>query len=127
MRTVVSYKEGIDEELDIPSQLPDPTANRILVAPKQVDEKTDGGIFLSEERRSKESDASVLFCVLKLGPDAYNDKSKFPNGPWCKEGDWVILPAYSGAKVFVQGMEFRIINDDTVHAVIEDPRSVARA
>lgn len=125
--TIVSYKDGMDEDPDIPSQLPDPTGYRLLVAPKQVDEKTEGGIVLPDERREKESDASVVYCVLKLGPDAYDDKIKFPNGPWCEAGDWVILPAYSGTKFFVQGMEFRIINDDTVHAVIDDPRTVARA
>ena len=124
---VVSYKQGMDEEPDHPSQLPDPTGFRILVAPKQVDEKTGGGIVIPEERKDKESDASIVYCVLKLGPDAYDDKRKFPNSPWCEEGDWVILPSYAGIKFFVEGMEFRIINDDTVHAVIEDPRTVARA
>jgi len=125
--TVVSYD---DKEADVnasPSQLPEPTGYRILVIPKAVSETTSEGIDLPDERREKESDASVVFCVLKLGPDAYKDERKFPDGAWCKEGDWVILPSYAGTKVLVHGQELRIINDDTVHAVIDDPRSVARA
>lgn len=124
--TVVSYSDEAYGNTVKASQLPEPTGYRILVAPKQVEEKTAGGIHLPEERVDKESDASIVFCVLKLGPDAYLDKKKFPEGPWCKEGDWIIAPSYSGTRIKIHGMDFRIINDDTVHAVIDDPRFVAR-
>lgn len=124
---IAGYDDS-DVEIDAsPSQLPVPTGYRMLVIPKEVKEATEGGIYLPDERRDKESDASVVFCVLAIGPDAYKDTKKFPGGPWCKEGDWVILPSYAGTKILVHGQEFRIINDDTVHAVIDDPRAVARA
>jgi co-chaperonin GroES (HSP10) len=125
--TVVSYSDSPYGSTVKASQLPEPTGYRILVAPKEVEETTSGGIHLPDERRDKESDASIVFCVLKLGPDAYQDPKKFPAGAWCKEGDWVILPSYAGTRLKIHGMEFRIINDDTVHAVIDDPRAVARA
>jgi co-chaperonin GroES (HSP10) len=125
--TVVSYDDEKPEVVGAPSQIPVPTGYRILVAPKPVEEKTKSGLYLSETRVQEETDASVVFCVIALGDTAYQDEKKFPSGPWCKKGDWVILPAYAGSKIFIHGMEFRIVNDDTVHAVVEDPREVARA
>ena len=65
--------------------------------------------------------------VLKLGPDAYQDKNRFPSGPWCQEGDWVVFRPYSGTRMKIYGKEFRLINDDTVEAVVEDPTGVVRA
>ena len=65
--------------------------------------------------------------VLKMGEDCYQDKERYPNGPWCKTGDWVVFRAYSGTRLNIYGKEFRIINDDTVEAVVEDPRGVVRA
>lgn len=127
LASVVSYEEDPVKKEDLPSQLPEPTGYRLLVMPRTVDEKTKGGIVLPDERRDKENAASILYCVLKLGSDAYKDKAKFPNGPWCEKGDWVILPAYAGTRVRVRGIDFRIVNDDTVQAIVEDPRGVGRA
>ena len=70
---------------------------------------------------------TVCAYVLKMGDLCYKDKDKFPLGPWCKEGDWVIFRAYSGTRIRIHGREFRLINDDTVEAVVEDPRGVSRA
>jgi len=120
----------IDEEsleLDIPTQMPEPTGYRMLLAPLEVGKKTDGGIYLPDQRRADESAASIVACIVKMGPDCYQDNKKFPNGPWAKVGDWVIIPSYSGTHIKVKGMDFRIVNDDTIHAVVEDPRGVARA
>ena len=125
--SVVSYDSDPAEKPKSPLQLPEPTGYRMLVTPKQVSEKTEGGILLPEERRDKESEASMIMCVMKMGEDCYMDKKKFPNGPWCKVGDWVIVPSYAGTRVLINGMHFRIINDDTVQAVVEDPRGVGRA
>jgi chaperonin GroES len=124
--SVVSYSNKEYGNTIAPKQLPVPTGYRILVCPKEVEEKTESGIHLPDERVEKENDASILFCVIALGPDAYNNPTKFPNGPWCKAGDWVILSSYNGTRFKVQGMEFRVINDDTVLAVVDDPRRVAR-
>jgi co-chaperonin GroES (HSP10) len=125
--SVVSYSNEAYGNTIAPRQLPDPTGYRILVAPKAVEATTQTGIHLPDERVEKENDASIVFCVIKLGSDAYKDSKKFPDGPWCKEGDWIVLSSYAGTRFKVQGMEFRIINDDTVLAVIDDPRRVSRA
>jgi co-chaperonin GroES (HSP10) len=77
--------------------------------------------------REKESLATVVGFVLKVGSLAYKDTNKFPDGPWCKEGDWVLFRAYSGTRIKIHGREFRIINDDTVEGVVDDPRGIARA
>jgi len=73
-----------------------------------------------------ESTASIIGFVLKTGPDAYSDKERFPNGAWCKEGDFVIFRSYSGTRFKVSGKEFRLINDDTVEGVVDDPRGYTR-
>jgi len=122
--------EAIQYSSDEPrtaSQLPEPTGYRLLIALPEVEEMTEGGIYITDERRTAESVASVVGYVMKVGPDAYSDEKRFPNGPWCKEGDWIVMRAYSGTRLRIHGKELRIINDDSVEAVIEDPRGVARA
>jgi len=109
-----------------PSQLPEPKGFKLLIALPEVDEKTEGGILKSSETIRNESVATIVGFVLKLGPDAYKDEKRFPNGPYCGEGDWVVFRAYSGTRVKIHGKEFRLINDDTVEAVIDDPRGVER-
>jgi co-chaperonin GroES (HSP10) len=74
----------------------------------------------------EEHSTTVLF-VVKVGPDAYKDEGKFPHGPWCKEGDFVLVRAYSGTRFKIHGREFRLLNDDQVEAVVEDPRGYTRA
>ena len=73
-----------------------------------------------------EQTASIVGLVVEMGPDAYLDKSKFPNGPYCKKGDFVIFRSYSGTRFKVKNEEFRLINDDTVEAVVDDPRGFIR-
>ena len=108
-------------------QLPEPTGYRMLIALPEVKQKTDGGIIRPDDLRNKEQQAASIGFVIKMGPDCYTDKSRFPNGPWCKEGDWILIRAYAGSKVKIHGKEFRIINDDTVEAVVEDPTGYERA
>jgi len=107
--------------------LPEPSGYRLLIALPEVEEQTEGGLYIPDERRVAESVASIVGYVMKMGPDAYADEKRFPNGPWCKEGDWVVMRAYSGTRVRIHGKEFRLINDDSVEAVVEDPRGVVRA
>jgi len=116
-----------NEEPKAAEQLPSPSGYRLLIALPEVEETTEGGLYIPEERRYAESVASIVGFVLKAGPDAYGDEKRFPNGPWCEEGDWVVMRAYSGTRVRIHGKEFRIINDDSVEAVVEDPRGVVRA
>ncbi len=107
-------------------QLPEPRGFKILIALPELEEKTDGGIYLPEQVRNTEALATVVGFVFKMGDLCYLDEKKFPNGPWCNEGDWVLFRAYSGTRIKIHGKEFRLINDDMVEAVVEDPRGISR-
>lgn len=108
-------------------RLPEPKGYRLLIAIPEISEKTEGGLYIPDERRSGEETASIIGYVLKVGPEAYADPSRFPTGPWCQKGDFVIFRSYSGTRFKVSGKEFRLINDDTVEAVVADPRGYTRA
>jgi|TARA_R110002020_G_scaffold88008_1_gene216510 co-chaperonin GroES (HSP10) len=111
-----------------PTELPDPCGWHILIGLPEADEKTDGGIIKTDDYRHVEQVASVVGFVMKMGPLCYKDKDKFPSGPWCKEGDFVFIPPFSGVRLFHKsGIELRLINDDTVQAVVDDPRGWRRA
>jgi co-chaperonin GroES (HSP10) len=108
--------------------VPDPTGFKLLCMVPPSKETFDGtGIVKADMVRNAEEQTSHTLFVVKVGPDAYKDTTKFPSGPWCKEGDFVICRAYAGTRIKVFGREMRLINDDQVDAVIEDPRGVARA
>ncbi len=112
-------------------ELPQPSGYRILIAiPKKDETFRDSKIIIAETERRKEEIASIVGLVVKLGPQAYADPDKFPDGPWCKEGDFIIMRSYSGTRFKVTtpdgDQEFRLINDDTVEAVVADPRVVTR-
>ena len=115
------------EEEQIAKQLPEPCGYRILIALPNPEEKTEGGIIKAASLVERESVGSICGFVMKLGPDAYADERRFPNGAYCKEGDWIIMRSYSGTRFLVHGKEFRLINDDSVEAVVEDPRGVVKA
>ena len=112
---------------DLHAKLPEPTGYRLLIALPEIDDKTQGGVIMPDGLVKDESTASIIGFVLKIGPDAYSDKERFPNGAWCKEGDFVIFRSYSGTRFKVAGKEFRLINDDTVEGVVDDPRGYTRA
>lgn len=112
---------------DRAKQLPDPSGYRILCAIPEAEEKTEGGIYKADEtKRFEELTTPVLF-VVKIGPDAFKDKKRFPSGPWCKEGDFILTRPHAGSRVTIHGREFRLINDDSVEAIVEDPRGISRA
>lgn len=117
-----------DEELKA-SQLPTPTGYKLLIALPSVEEKTDGGIIRPDSLIKAEETATIVGYVLAVGPLAYQDPAKFPTGPWCKQGDFVVFRSYSGTRLkrAKGGQEFRLINDDTVEAVVDDPRGWMRA
>jgi len=112
------------------TMLPEPTGWKLLCAVPEVSEKIDGTeLDLVRDRntmRQEEGATTVLF-VMKVGPDAYKDQTKFPAGAWCKEGDFVLVRTYSGTRFKIFGKEFRLINDDQVDAVVQDPRGLTRA
>jgi co-chaperonin GroES (HSP10) len=109
------------------TQLPEVKGFRILCAVPNVDEKYESGIIKADKTKHIEEHSTVVLFVIKVGDMAYADKERFPTGPWCKEGDFVITRAYSGTRIKIHGKEFRIINDDTVEAVVDDPRGYERA
>ena len=108
-------------------KLPTPVGYHLLIALPDTKETTDGGVYLPDEHRSREETASIIGYVLEVGPDAYADTDKFPSGGWCKPGDYIIFRSYSGTRFKFAGKEFRLINDDTVEAVVADPRGYTRA
>ena len=107
--------------------LPKPTGWRILVLPYKAKEKTKGGIILSDKTVTESQIATNCGLVLDMGPDAYNDKDKFPNGPWCKKKDWVLFARYAGSRIYIDGGELRILNDDEILGTIEDPEDILHA
>ncbi len=105
-------------------RLPEPTGWRILVLPYKGQGKTKGGIILSDQTMEERGFSTVTGYVLKVGPDAYRDKERFPNGPWCKEKDWIIFGRYAGSRFGIEGGEVRILNDDEIIAVVNDPEDI---
>lgn len=108
-------------------QLPDPSGFKILCALPEIEEKYDSGLLKADSTRRTEEIMATVYFVVKLGPDCYKDKDRFPTGPWCKEGDFILVRPFSGTRVLIHGKEFRIINDDSVEGVVQDPRGVSRA
>jgi len=108
-------------------KLPTPVGYHLLIATLDVQEKTTGGVYRPDSMKNAEQTASIIGMVIAVGADAYSDANKFSSGPWCKEGDFVIFRSYSGTRFKIGGKEFRLINDDTVEAVVDDPRGFARA
>lgn len=118
-----------DDEVDfsnVEKLLPAPTGYRVLVALPTVEEKSKGGIIKPDQYLDLERVASIVAMVVSLGPDAYGDTAKFPNGAWCKQGDWVMIRSYAGTRFTINGQEYRLINDDTIDAVVPDPRAIKR-
>jgi len=115
-----------DDESRKAKLLPDPKGYKILIALPEPDEMTEGGILKATETMQTEEIGSICGLVLKLGPDAYSDKNRFPSGAFCEEGDFILMRSYSGTRFKVQGKEFRLINDDSVEAVVEDPRGIVK-
>jgi co-chaperonin GroES (HSP10) len=110
-------------------QLPKPSGYRILCAipeaDKQFEESEIGLMKADETMRNEETLTTVLF-VVELGPDCYKDTTKFPTGPWCKQGDFILIRPYAGSRLVIHGREFRIINDDSVEGIVDDPRGIKR-
>ena len=119
-------EKRIDETnvANIQDELPIPSGWRLLVLPFTPKEKTKGGIIIAQEALDKARIATNCGYVVKMGPMAYGDKEKFPSGPWCKKGDWVIFARYAGSRLPIEGGEVRLLNDDGVLGTIKDPESV---
>lgn len=108
-------------------QVPDPTTYHLLCMVPKAEEEYESGLIKAGQTQHYEELLSPVLFVVKMGPDAYADKSRFPNGPSCKVGDFVLVRPNTGTRLKIHGQEFRIINDDSVEATIQDPRGVKRA
>jgi len=105
-------------------RLPDPTGWRLLVLPYKGQGKTKGGVILTDKHIEERSFTTVTALVLKTGPDCYKDEKRFPDGPWCKKGDWIVFGRYAGSRFGIEGGEVRILNDDEIIAVVKDPEDI---
>lgn len=120
-------KDSIDpNKMDegVLERIPVPTGWRIVVLPYRPPPTTKGGIVLAKEAVDKQQIATVCGYVVEVGPLAYKDSDKFPDGPWCQKGDWVIFARYAGARINIEGGEIRILNDDEILARVKDPEDV---
>lgn len=108
-------------------RLPAPVGYKMLIVKPELNATTAGGIALASETTRREEAGAVVGLVLKQGDLCYKDTEKFPTGPWCKEGDFVLLRAYSGSRFSVDGKEFIIVNDDMIEGTVADPRGINRA
>ena len=108
-------------------QIPGPSGFHILCMVPEIEGKFDSGIVKADITINYEERLSTVLFVVNLGPDCYKDPTRFPTGAWCKEGDFVLVRPNSGTRLKIHGREFRIINDDNVEGVVQDPRGIARA
>ena len=106
------------------SKLPKPTGWRMLILPFKMKEKTKGGLILADAALERQQVASQCGLVLKMGPDCYKDKERYADGPWCKEGEWVMFARYAGSRIKIEGGEIRLLNDDEVLATIKNPEDI---
>jgi len=107
-------------------QLPIPSGYRILCAIPEAEATFDSGIVKSDETMRNEEVLSTVLFVVSMGPDCYKDQTRFPNGAWCKQGDFVLVRPNAGTRLVIHDREFRLINDDSVEAVVQDPRGIRR-
>ena len=105
------------------NKLPKPTGWRLLVLPFKMPEKTKGGLYIGQDTLERQQVASTCGLVLETGPHCY-DEEKFPEGPWCKKGDWIIFARYAGSRIKIDGGEIRLLNDDEVLATVENPEDI---
>ena len=114
-------------EAEMEQQLPKPVGYRLLIALPTVEIEFESGILKADRTLHEERIMTTIGIVLDMGAEAYSDKGRFPNGPWCEIGDYVVIRPHTGTRLHVNGQELRLINDDSIEAVVADPRGVTRA
>jgi co-chaperonin GroES (HSP10) len=125
MKTMTEQVVVTDEEME--QQIPKPVGYRVLIALPTIEETYDSGIVKADRTLNEERILSTMGIVLDMGGEAYSDKERFPNGPWCKVGDFVMFRPNSGTRFKVNGQELRLLNDDSIEAVVPDPKGITRA
>lgn len=108
------------------TQLPRPSGWKVLCAIPEVDREYDSGLVKADETLRVEETLTTVLFVVDLGPDCYTDKTRYPSGPWCKKGDFVLVRPNAGSRLVIHGKEFRMINEDSVEGVVDDPRGIKR-
>ena len=116
-----------ETDADKAKQLPEPSGYHILVAIPEIEDKFESGIIKADSTMHYEEVLSTVFFVVKMGPDCYKDEKRFPSGPWCQIGDFILARPNSGTRLKIHGREFRLINDDSVEGIVQDPRGISRA
>jgi co-chaperonin GroES (HSP10) len=129
---ILAIPDHVQNQIDaetFEAQLPKPVGYRVLVALPEVEEEYEGGIIKAESVRKREYIMSIMGLVLDMGDLAYKDESRFgkDNAPWCKVGDYVMFRMNTGTRFTVSGKEYRLMNDDSIEAVIADPRGITHA
>jgi co-chaperonin GroES (HSP10) len=126
-----AYVDVIDKALNpdaiggtLLERMPDPTGWRLLILPYRGKGKTEGGVYLPNKVVEEQTVSTQVGYVLKVGPLAYNDPEKFPSGPWCEQGNWVMFARYAGSRFKIDGGEVRILNDDEILARINEPEDI---
>ena len=123
---VVGSYQTEDTNEEKAAQLPTPSGYRILCAIPEADKEYDSGLAKADITMRNEEVLTTVLFVVALGPEAYKDESKFPSGAWCKKGDFILVRPNSGSRLLIHGREFRLVNDDSVEAVVLDPRGISR-
>ena len=124
-KIVGSYKSSATTE-EKATQLPRPSGWKILCAIPEIEKEYESGLIKADETLHIEETLTTVLFVVKLGPDCYTDKTRYPSGPWCKEGDFILVKPYTGGRLIIHGREFRMINEDAVDGVVDDPRGIRR-
>ena len=120
----IKLKQKEENKTPALEKVPQATGWRMIILPYRGSEKTKGGIVLTGKAVEEQQLTTNVGLILNMGPDAYGDKDKFPNGPWCAKGDWIVFAKYAGSRVKIEGGEIRILNDDEVLAKLKDPEDV---
>lgn len=120
----IKLKQKEENKTPALEKVPQATGWRMVILPYRGSEKTKGGIVLTGKAVEEQQLTTNVGLILNMGPDAYGDKDKFPNGPWCAKGDWIVFAKYAGSRVKIEGGEIRILNDDEVLAKLKDPEDV---
>lgn len=107
-------------------QLPKPSGYRILCAIPEIEKEYDSGIVKADATIFNEEALTTVLFVVAMGPDCYKDDKRFPSGPWCNVGDFILVRPHSGSRLVIHGREFRLINDDSVEGIVDDPRGIRR-
>jgi co-chaperonin GroES (HSP10) len=120
------HDKSVESEENKAKQLPEPSGYRILCAIPDIESTYDSGILKADSTKKNEELLATVLFVVKLGPDCFKDPDRFPSGAYCKEGDFVLVRPHAGTRLNIHGKSFRLINDDSVEGVVEDPRGIYR-